>query len=1383
MSRIVIVEQTALGIGGHYFAYTGAIARAAVEEGFETVVLHNVKLDPVWDIPGIRTVPVFTYTWSEAERAGIRDWAPGNIAFEYAEALETVAVGRDDHVLFHTLGKVDLENVLRYLLGLAASSDLPSFHIILRYDISELEPLMDLFGPLFRRLRDSSIGQRVFLHTDTDLLTRDYTALTGVAFGTLPIPFEQQPLKDGLVRERKAEASPLEIVYLGDARLEKNFHYIPQACRELWDSHLSTGVAKLVAQCNFNTPGGETGQLAAVQSLAQFPPSTVHLIDRPQPTDEYYAALARAALVIVPYCPERYRSRSSGILVEAIAAGKPVVTTKGSWMETMVDESHAVLLDTPDDLGAAIGRILDDYSVYRAAAKQKAAAMMEWSSGKNFVRSMIATTHRGSSAPDKRGHVMLIMNGDAMELRNGSSIVARAQVDYLARTNRRITALFLTRRSGTPYDMANHIASINESISDLPIDDAFVSTHAPLSLNPTVSRKTGTPDRHTIAADLAISREYVFGGDLLAQLRNDPPDAILLNYITNYGVVEALGLTGVPLICEMHDVQSFQKAIYGERTVSEQDLDLEFDLLSRCDYLISLNAVETRYTNERLPDRPCITTGVQCPPKPIDFGILAGCETLSQVIAMSNLSSSGLLNAQNMPDWFKDWTSWLNRVDLLYVSSNHKANASGLRWFLDEVFIPRLSPLGINLFVAGSVDQLGPWPEDPHLVFLGRVDDLDALYAAAKVVVLPITEGAGSPVKTYEALAYRRPIVATPLALRGFSGAVPGVDTPQPADFADRLIALVGDSDLRAAQRRQVAASLQAMTDANRFDEAMDAAFAHVLGHVSQGSTGRVAPLATVSDVEWGEPAQNASILLRSLLLCGDSGAADLAILAAMDADILRSMLQEMVAALLVRKDAPVLSVDRDLNGAIRRRMPLSEEQAASFVDMVLTIIKQRVNGASSLGIRHRGRPARLHVLCQSAGSSAITGGWQSVAEFRRGVAAWHMPAAPDHGDDDLLALASVALPLGADAVAVITESRDCTPHAQTGVRISDLGLAETDLLVIEVFQPALLAAGHVLAVKLDGSWLPLTRCLRGGHTTYRAKLRHRDLRGVGLHTLSVHVISDRGEGPLAGGYAIQIHRIIGFADPVVLDLLDASDLANRDVDAKLPMLSARVDAMTQALRTGLAFSPEDSRALRSLAEQPRDKSANLLRAVFELAEQRDALFASPLLRRTIIDRDGTTRRIAKVDLAGDGAARWFVPLAPSAARVEFGIEGPDFGSWPAALVVCETSRPSPAEQGLELVLPMRLNRRGQVRLVIVGKRDEAAAGIVQAYRNGTPLPCVIGAPTQTGEVEIIIDLPGDDDAGLGERITVLSRGAAGRSPVPLADGQLKRIGVVLECD
>jgi glycosyltransferase involved in cell wall biosynthesis len=133
---------------------------------------------------------------------------------------------------------------------------------------------------------------------------------------------------------------------------------------------------------------------------------------------------------------------------------------------------------------------------------------------------------------------------------------------------------------------------------------------------------------------------------------------------------------------------------------------------------------------------------------------------------------------------------------LLFVGSAHPPNVTGFC----ELVLPALSVLRSNqrIVVAGSVShpiqskvaQLGHFDLGrDRLVLLGQVSEmaLSCLLCNAVGLVLPITYGGGSNLKTAEALVSGLPIVGTSIAFRGFEEYVDwaGVTiADEPAAFA-----------------------------------------------------------------------------------------------------------------------------------------------------------------------------------------------------------------------------------------------------------------------------------------------------------------------------------------------------------------------------------------------------------------------------------------------------------------------------------------------------------------------------------------------------------------------------------------------------------------------
>lgn len=90
------------------------------------------------------------------------------------------------------------------------------------------------------------------------------------------------------------------------------------------------------------------------------------------------------------------------------------------------------------------------------------------------------------------------------------------------------------------------------------------------------------------------------------------------------------------------------------------------------------------------------------------------------------------------------------------------ANAQGLRWFMERV-VPLL-PGGLRIAVAGKgADGI----VQPPVNCLGFVPDAMEFMRSSRVVCIPSVAGGGVQIKTIDAIASGRPIVATSIALRG----------------------------------------------------------------------------------------------------------------------------------------------------------------------------------------------------------------------------------------------------------------------------------------------------------------------------------------------------------------------------------------------------------------------------------------------------------------------------------------------------------------------------------------------------------------------------------------------------------------------------------------
>lgn len=172
-------------------------------------------------------------------------------------------------------------------------------------------------------------------------------------------------------------------------------------------------------------------------------------------------------------------------------------------------------------------------------------------------------------------------------------------------------------------------------------------------------------------------------------------------------------------------------------------------------------------------------------------------------------------------------------VFLMVGIYSYEPNAEGAAFFVREVW-PRVQATrpDAQLWLVGSAGDTIPMPSPmpPGVKVMGFVDDLDAVYAEAAVVVCPILTGGGTRVKLIEAAMRGMPIVSTTIGAEGLALAPESeiLLRDDPAALAEACLALVSDPSQARALGERAFRSAQALYDrqriASRLAEAMRSA-------------------------------------------------------------------------------------------------------------------------------------------------------------------------------------------------------------------------------------------------------------------------------------------------------------------------------------------------------------------------------------------------------------------------------------------------------------------------------------------------------------------------------------------------------------------------------
>ena len=330
------------GFEGHFYNYTRSLYDGALEHGLNFRVLGGK--DP---LPAVASALPFAGVFRPMPSARPRGLQAvvGPVANYLRFAGDLGAIERrsltPEWLLFvETTYHNHLFAWVKWLRGFDPGMA-PRVAFMLRYNYKDPErgtwrrtaPLMRLALARLRRLTDR---YAIRLVTDSRILAREYAELSPLPVTELPIPHTPaagdgppQPSLDG----------PFRVVAPGRSMVTKGLDVLVEAIEELHATGELTGFHFTLQDyaAAFREPevGALIGRLRALDS------PQVRIVDRSLSEGEYYQLVGSAHLVALPFRQSVYAASTSGGFVEALAMGKPVVVTAGTWMSAELERAGA----------------------------------------------------------------------------------------------------------------------------------------------------------------------------------------------------------------------------------------------------------------------------------------------------------------------------------------------------------------------------------------------------------------------------------------------------------------------------------------------------------------------------------------------------------------------------------------------------------------------------------------------------------------------------------------------------------------------------------------------------------------------------------------------------------------------------------------------------------------------------------------------------------------------------------------------------------------------------------------------------------------------------------------------------------------------------------
>lgn len=361
--RLTVIDPTLRDRAGHNFDYAKLVAADARAAGFAVRVVAHAHFDVRDEALDFAVTPWFSSGLKDAPPPGLaarlRSMLPEGAARALAHLKRSVAppaadaderalaaradgfsqqlqallpelaLGAPERLFFPTLSWADTIEATR-VAGQARET-----LIMLRFDPPEAA-----WAQAQLKAAAESAGDRVHWLSDTRPLAEAYAGIIGKRVTVAPIPIDASAL--AAVAATRQRPPPVRVVFVGESRVEKGAAVLPAIVRAVL-AHRDGRDINFSVQTLANIEGGEPGIAAALAELDTLAGPRVEILRGELSSEAFHHVLGRGHILLAPYDPAAYRMRSSGLIVQALAAGLAIVApAANSWIaRTLTDEGAA----------------------------------------------------------------------------------------------------------------------------------------------------------------------------------------------------------------------------------------------------------------------------------------------------------------------------------------------------------------------------------------------------------------------------------------------------------------------------------------------------------------------------------------------------------------------------------------------------------------------------------------------------------------------------------------------------------------------------------------------------------------------------------------------------------------------------------------------------------------------------------------------------------------------------------------------------------------------------------------------------------------------------------------------------------------------------------
>jgi hypothetical protein len=392
--RLIIADPSLKDIRGHHFTLSRDVTKSAVRAGFDVIwyCSSEFKHAPDLDICGATVHPIFGASMYDRYK---QQGNQSDVSLEQS-MLDAISDGfkkdkitSKDRVLFHTADGATYLAISKYMTTASAQS-CPIFHICTPYDPVGVMPNRndaDEVCQAIARLKKKLIGKKAFFYGENPFLAKHLASIWDIPVHSLELPASEDRClfsKTSLIQFRRETfgLSPSDFltIYLGSARLEKGYQLLPYIVGRTFEfagkgefSAVNPTTVHFAFQSSPQIIGYHPDIKKAVEKMDAMPKSQVTILRQPLSDRDYSMLLHASDAVILPYEADKYRVRGSGIVSEALTAGKIILATRNSYPAKRINKGAGGDAESPLEFSKVLLGIVQNKSAYLKNAEEASA--------------------------------------------------------------------------------------------------------------------------------------------------------------------------------------------------------------------------------------------------------------------------------------------------------------------------------------------------------------------------------------------------------------------------------------------------------------------------------------------------------------------------------------------------------------------------------------------------------------------------------------------------------------------------------------------------------------------------------------------------------------------------------------------------------------------------------------------------------------------------------------------------------------------------------------------------------------------------------------------------------------------------------------------------